>query len=41
MFLIDKGVEAKEREIVNCISSREDRGLSNRSQEGTLVCMKI
>ena len=41
MFVIDKGVYSKEREIANCIESREDRGLSNHKQEGTLVCVKI
>jgi hypothetical protein len=41
MFAIDKGYKPKEREIANCIESREDRGLSRRNQEGTLICHKI
>lgn len=41
MFLIDKGIRAEEREVANCIESREDRGLSNRKQEGTLICLKL
>lgn len=41
VFLIDKGAEAGERDCANCISARENRGLSNRKQEGTLVCLKV
>lgn len=41
VFAIDKGYTPKEREIANCIESREDRGLSRRNQEGTLICHKI
>ena len=41
MFVIDKGVHSKEREVANCIEAREDRGLSNHKQEGTLVCIKM
>lgn len=41
VFLIDKATKTEEREVVNCISAREDRGLSNRRQEGTLVCLKV
>lgn len=41
VFAIDKGYTPKEREIANCIESREDRGLSRRKQEGTLICHKI
>lgn len=41
VFAIDKGYEPEEREIANCIESREDRGLSKRKQEGTLICMKV
>lgn len=38
MFLIDKGIRADEREVANCIEARENRGLSKRKQEGTLIC---
>lgn len=41
VFAIDKGFRPEKREIANCIESREDRGLSKRRQEGTLICMKI
>ena len=41
VFAIDKGYEPEERNIANCIESREDRGLSRRKQEGTLICHKI
>ena len=41
LFAIDKGIKAKEREVANCIESREDRGLSRRKREGTLICHKI
>ena len=41
VFAIDKGIRPEEREIANCIESREDRGLSKRKQEGTLICYKI
>lgn len=41
MFAIDKGIRPEEREIANCIESREDRGLSKRKQEGTLICYKM
>lgn len=41
MFAIDKGIEAQERKLANCILSREDRGLSKQKQEGTLICHKI
>ena len=41
MFAIDKGIRTEERELANTIAAREDRGLSNRKQEGTLICMKI
>ena len=40
-FAIDKGIRPEEREIANCIESREDRGLSKRKQEGTLICYKM
>ena len=40
MFAIDKGIRPEERKIANCIESREDRGLSKRKQEGTLICLK-
>ena len=41
VFAIDKGYKPEERDIANCIESREDRGLSRRKQEGTLICHKI
>ena len=41
MFVVDKGTKSKERDVANCIESREDRGLSARQQEGTLVCHQI
>ena len=41
VFAIDKGIKPEEREIANCIESREDRGLSKRKQEGTLICYKM
>ena len=41
VFAIDKGIRPEEREIANCIESREDRGLSKRKQEGTLICYKM
>ena len=41
VFAIDKGIRPEEREVANCIESREDRGLSKRNQEGTLICHKI
>lgn len=41
VFAIDKGIRPEEREVANCIESREDRGLSKRNQEGTLICMKV
>lgn len=41
VFAIDKGIRPEEREIANCIESREDRGLSRRRQEGTLICYKM
>ena len=41
VFAIDKGIRPEEREIANCIESREDRGLSRRKQEGTLICIKV
>ena len=41
VFAIDKGIRPEEREIANCIESREDRGLSKRKQEGTLICHKV
>lgn len=40
-FGIDKGYKPQERDIANYIESREDRGLSRRKQEGTLICHKI
>ena len=41
VFAIDKGYEPEEQDIANCIESRENRGLSRRKQEGTLICHKI
>lgn len=41
MFAIDKGIRPEERSVANCIEAREDRGLSKRKQEGTLICVKI
>lgn len=51
VFAIDKGIRSdgitealdtpEERDVANCIESREDRGLSNRKQEGTLICVKV
>lgn len=38
VFAIDKGINTEEREVANCIEAREDRGLSRRKQEGTLIC---
>lgn len=40
-FVIDKGYKFQEREICNCITNREDRGMSIRRQEGTLVCIPM
>lgn len=41
VFAIDKGIRPEEREVANCIEARENRGLSNRKQEGTLICLKV
>ena len=41
VFAIDKGYRPEERENANCIEAREDRGLSKRKQEGTLICYKM
>lgn len=41
VFAIDKGIRPRERDLANCIEAREDRGLSKRNQEGTLICLKI
>lgn len=41
MFLLDKSEKAHEREIVNTITAREDRGLSKREKEGTICAIKI
>lgn len=35
--LIDKGVKLRKIDISNCITAREDRGVSNRTGEGTAV----
>ena len=36
--MIDKAVEARVIKDANCITAREDRNLSGRGREGTLVC---
>ena len=41
VFAIDKGIRPEERTVANCIEAREDRGLSKRKQEGTLICVKV
>ena len=41
MFAIDKGFRTEERTVANCIEARENRGLSRRKQEGTLICMMV
>lgn len=41
MFAIDKGVRTQERAEANCVTAREDRGLSRHTQEGTLICVKV
>jgi len=41
IFAIDKGIRSKERTEANCITTREDRGLSRHEQEGTLICHRI
>ena len=41
VFAIDKGFTAEERNVANCITASETRGLSKRKQEGTLVCLKL
>lgn len=41
LFAIDKGYRSEERDVANCIEAREDRGLSKRRQEGTLICWKL
>ena len=41
VFAIDKGIRPEERTVANCIEVREDRGLSKRKQEGTLICLKV
>lgn len=41
VFAIDKGIRSKERTEANCITVREDRGLSRHQQEGTLICHRI
>ena len=41
VFAIDKGIQSKERTEANCITAREDRGLSRHEQEGTLICHRI
>lgn len=37
-FAIDKGGAFSERTETNCLTAREDRGLSRHKQEGTLIC---
>ena len=37
IFAIDKGIRSKERTEANCVTAREDRGLSRHEQEGTLM----
>lgn len=37
-FIIDKSLEARVLDVANCITAREDRNLSARGREGTLVC---
>lgn len=41
VFAIDKGIRPEERDVANCIEARENRGLSKRKQEGTLICWKL
>lgn len=41
VFALDKGIKPEERDVANCIEAREDRGLSKRKQEGTLICWKL
>ena len=41
VFAIDKGIRTEEREVANCLTAREDRGLSSHKQEGTLICKTI
>lgn len=41
LFAIDKGYRPEEREVANCIEARENRELSKRRKEGTLICWKL
>ena len=41
VFAVDKGIRPEERDVANCIEARENRGLSRRKQEGTLICWKL
>jgi DNA (cytosine-5)-methyltransferase 1 len=40
-FAIDKNIGGEEREIANCITSREDRGVANTKQTGTAVAIPV
>ena len=41
MFLIDKSENGQPRSIANCITSREDRGVSTRKQDGTSILIPV
>lgn len=38
---LDKTYDTKERQVTNCITAREDRGMSNHRQEGTLAAIPV
>ena len=40
-IILDKNAGGEEREIANCITSREDCGVANRKQTGTAVAIPI
>ena len=40
-IILDKNAGGEEREIANCITSREDRGVANTKQTGTAIAIPI
>ena len=40
-FLLDKNRGGEEREVANCLTAREDRGVSNQKQTGTAIAIKV
>lgn len=41
MFAVDKNVGGEVREIANCITSRENRGVANTKQTGTAIVIPV